>query len=316
MMSEIILQLTGLHKDFRTEDDRLLKAVNDVSLSVQKGERVAIVGESGCGKSTLAKLVTHIEEPTSGQIRFMDRDVTSLNRKELRDYRRKVQMVFQQPSEAFSPRMRIGKFLMEPWLNFEKKSRREAKEEALKALDRVKLPREYFNKYPHMLSGGELQRVCIARTLALEPELLICDEATSALDVSIQKEILQLLGEMQEKAGFTILFISHDLAATEEFCTRVVIMYLGEIVEELPCDSLLRDAKHPYTRSLLQSVFRVHESQDNPIRVLAGDPPSPIGERQGCSFCGRCAFTEEICRTTRPCIRQLDEKHMVACHKI
>ncbi len=315
-MSDVIFQLTNLKKDFNTDDGRMLKAVNDVSLTVHKGERVAIVGESGCGKSTMAKLITHIEEPTSGQILFMDQDITSIKGKELREYRKKVQMVFQQPSEAFSSRMKVGQFLMEPWLNFEKKSRREAKEEALKSLDRVKLPREYFNKYPHMLSGGELQRVCVARAISLQPEVLICDEATSALDVSIQGEIVQLLKEEQEKSDFTILFISHDLAITEEFCTRVVIMYLGEIVEILDSECLLRDAQHPYTKSLLQSVFRVFESQDHPIHVLAGDPPSPIGERKGCSFCTRCDKAVDICKSKRPELISVGNDHVVACHLV
>ncbi len=315
-MSDIIFQLKNLKKDFNTDDGRILKAVNDVSLIINKGERVAIVGESGCGKSTLAKLITHIEEPTSGQILFMDRDITSIKGKELRDYRKKIQMVFQQPSEAFSSRMKVGQFLMEPWLNFEKKSRREAREEALKSLDRVKLPREYFDKYPHMLSGGELQRVCVARAIALQPEVLICDEATSALDVSIQREIVQLLEDEQRKSDFTILFISHDLAITEEFCTRVIIMYLGEIVEILDSGCLLKDARHPYTKSLLQSVFRVFDSQDRPIHVLDGDPPSPIGDRQGCSFCSRCDLAVDICKTMRPNLATYEGDHVVACHLV
>lgn len=315
-MSNNILELIGLKKDFLTDDGRMLKAVNQVQLSVKKGERVAIVGESGCGKSTLAKLITHMEEPTDGRVLFMNQDITSIKGKELREYRRKVQMIFQHPSEVFSPRMRVGRFLMEPWLNYEGKNRKEAKQKALQSLDQVKLSREYFDKYPHMLSGGELQRVAVARAIALEPELLICDEATSALDVSIQREMIHLLKKMQEKSNFTILFISHDLASAEDFCEKVVIMYLGKIVEIMKCDCLLRDAKHPYTRSLLQSVFRVHQSQEEPIHILPGEPPSPIGERKGCSFYGRCNFAKDICKMTEPKLQNINEEHMVACHEI
>ncbi len=313
-MNDYVLQLKELRKDFITDEKKELKAVNGVNLSIKKGQRVAIVGESGCGKSTLAKLITHIEKPTSGQILFMGNDITSINKKQLKEYRRRVQMVFQHPSSVFSPRMKVGKFLMEPWLNYEHKSKQEAKAEALKSLDRVKLPKEYFDKYPHMLSGGELQRVAVASAISLDPELLICDEATSALDVSVQREIISLLAQLQEKSKFTILFISHDLAAAEDFCDTVVVMYLGNIVESLKTDCMLKDARHPYTKSLLKSVFRVHDSQTNPIHILQGDPPSPIGLHEGCSFCGRCDYAKDICKTEKPDLRILEDGHSVACH--
>ncbi len=315
-MSNAVLQLIDIKKTFATEDGQQLKAVNGVSLSVNKGERVAIVGESGCGKSTMAKLITHIEEPTEGTILFHGKDVTAIDKKQLREYRKQVQMVFQQPSEVFSPRMKVGTFLMEPWINYEKKSRREAKAEALKALAQVKLPEEYFHKYPHMLSGGELQRVAIARAINLKPEILICDEATSALDVSIQKEIVQLLGDMQKRSDFAILMISHDLALAEEFCDKVAVMYLGRIVEMMPCDCLLKEAKHPYTKALLRSVLRVHESQSDPIRTLEGEPPSPVDVQSGCSFCGRCTYAKDICKTTVPHLHIVAEGHEVACHYV
>ncbi len=313
-MSNAVLQLIDIKKTFATEDGQQLKAVNGVSLSVNKGERVAIVGESGCGKSTMAKLITHIEDSTEGTILFHGHDVTTIDKKQLREYRKQVQMVFQQPSEVFSPRMKVGTFLMEPWINYEKKSRREAKEEALKALAQVKLPAEYFHKYPHMLSGGELQRVAIARAINLKPEILICDEATSALDVSIQKEIVQLLGDMQKKSDFAILMISHDLALAEEFCDKVAVMYLGRIVEMMPCDCLLKEAQHPYTKALLRSVLRVHEAQSDPIRTLEGEPPSPVDVQSGCSFCGRCTYAKDICKTTVPKLHSIAEGHAVACH--
>lgn len=313
-MNNNILQLVNVKKEFDIGRKKKLKAVNDVSLDIKAGECVAIVGESGCGKSTLAKVITHIEEVSAGKIMFEGKDITKIKRDELKRYRRKVQMIFQHPSAVFSPRMKIGTFLMEPWINFEKKSRQEAKDMAYYALERVKLPKEYFNKYPHELSGGELQRVSIARAISLHPQMLICDEVTSALDVSIQKDIIDLLGEHRSEASFAIIFICHDLALVENFCDRVVVMYLGRVVEIMGSKHLKRQAVHPYTKALLDSVFRVHDTQDKDINVLEGEAPSPISLPDGCAFSARCEYATEKCRSECPKLKKNSDGHYVACY--
>lgn len=309
-----ILRLEHVSKVFELKNKDSLKAVSDVSLAMHYGECVAVVGESGCGKSTLAKLVAYIENMTQGKMFFEGRETTDISGKELRDYRRQVQMIFQDPSNVFSPRMKIGTFLMEPWLNFEKKSKAEAKKAALYSLERVGLGKEYMKKYPHQLSGGELQRVSIARAIALHPKLLICDEVTSALDVSIQRQIIDLLYEHQKEANFSILFICHDLALAEDFSDRVVVMYLGRIVEILEGHELKKNAKHPYTQALLASVFSVHDAPDAAIRILPGEPPSPIDLPAGCAFCSRCQYAVDKCKNEAPQMHLLDGMHAVACH--
>lgn len=314
-MSQEILRLEHISKEFEEKDRLKLKAVTDVSLGMAKRECLGIVGESGCGKSTLAKLVTFIEPPTDGKIYFNGEDVTNIKGYELRAYRREVQIIFQNPSNVFSPRMKIGQFLMEPWIHFEKLSKKAAKEQAYYALDRVRLSRDYFNKYPHQLSGGELQRIAIARAIALHPQLLICDEATSALDVSIQKQIIDLLREHQEEADFSILFISHDLALAENFCDRVSVMYLGRIVEVMNGKALRKNAKHPYAKALLESVFSVRDDPDEKIKILQGEPPSPINLPKGCVFCGRCQYATEQCRQKQPDLRDLSGGHLLACYR-
>lgn len=314
-MSQEILRLEHISKEFEEKDRSKLKAVTDVSLGMAKRECLGIVGESGCGKSTLAKLVTFIEPPTDGKIYFNGEDVTNIKGYELRAYRREVQIIFQNPSNVFSPRMKIGQFLMEPWIHFEKLSKKAAKEQAYYALDRVRLSCDYFNKYPHQLSGGELQRIAIARAIALHPQLLICDEATSALDVSIQKQIIDLLREHQEEADFSILFISHDLALAENFCNRVAVMYLGRIVEVMNGKALRKNAKHPYAKALLESVFSVRDDPDEKIKILQGEPPSPINLPEGCVFCGRCQYATEQCRQKQPELRDLGGGHLLACYR-
>lgn len=234
-----IIRLENVSKTFDLRYHKTLRAVDNVSLSLHKGICTAIVGESGCGKSTLARMVTLLEPVTDGMIYYKNEPIggmqngrnIALRGEKLREYRRNVQMIFQDPANVFSPRMKIGTFLMEPWIHFEKKSKEEAREMAYYSLKRVYLGEEYFDKYPHQLSGGELQRIAIARAIALHPEVLICDEATSALDVSIQQEIMALLKEHQDETNYAILFISHDLALVENFSQQVVVMYLGRIVE-------------------------------------------------------------------------------------
>ena len=311
-----ILIIDGVSKEFTVEKKKTLKAVSDISLSLARGEQVAIVGESGCGKSTLAKLVACMEKVSSGKVIFDGDDITNIKGAKLKEYRRHVQMIFQDPSGVFSPRMRIGTFLMEPWINFERMSRQQAKEKAIESLERVSLTEEYFKKYPHQLSGGELQRVAIARAISLKPKLLICDEATSALDVSIQRSILELLNEYHEETRFSNLLISHDLALAEDFCDRVAVMYLGRIVEILDAKALRRNARHPYTKALLDSVFSIHDPKDKKINVLKGEPPSPIDLPEGCAFRDRCGCKSDHCAKAAPELKSLEGVHHVACFDI
>lgn len=293
-----------------------LRAVWDMNLSIARGECVAIVGESGCGKSTFARMAAGIEPVSDGEILYQGKKIADFHRNELREFRRRVQMIFQEPGSVFSPKMRIGAFLMEPWINFEKKSRREAREMALYGLERVGLSGEYFSRYPHQLSGGELQRIAIARAIALHPNLLICDEATSALDVSVQREVIDLLKEHQREADFAVLFICHDLALAEDFGNRVVVMYLGCVMEILEGKELKRNAEHPYTRALLDSVFSIHDDPGNEIYVLPGEPPSPVNLPEGCLFCARCGRAGDICRREAPKLRCRGGEHWVACHML
>ncbi len=230
-MEKQILKLSHVTREFELKSGEKLRAVTDVSLSVGQGEFVFVAGESGCGKSTLVKMAALLEPVTQGRILFEGEDVTGLRGKGLRQYRRQVQIVLQDPENVCAPRMKVGRFLMEPWINFERKSRKEARDMALYSLERVGLSEEFFHRYPHQLSGGQLQRVSIARAIALHPRLLICDEATSALDVSVQRQILELLKEHQRETGYGVLFICHDLAVAEALGTRVAVMYLGRVVE-------------------------------------------------------------------------------------
>ncbi len=308
-----LLELSHICKEFELKQGERLKAVADVTLSVEKGEWVFVAGESGCGKSTLVRLAARTEPLTSGKVLFEGKDLTSAREKELRWYRRQAQVVFQDPGDVCSPRMKVGRFLMEPWINFEKKTRREAKEMALYALERVGLSKEFFEKYPHQLSGGEMQRVAVARAIALHPALLICDEATSALDVSVQRQIIHLLREHQRETGVGILFICHDLALAENFGDRVAVMYLGHIVEVMAGNDLRKHARHPYTRALLDSVLSVRSDRQKPIPVLPGEPPSPVNLREGCVFRSRCRYAEEVCARKMPGPREVGDGHWAAC---
>lgn len=308
-----VLVLDHVSKSYEMKDGRHLTAVRDVSLTMKSGECLAIIGESGCGKSTLARLAAHLEPPDSGKIIYQGVPVHRLYKKGFKEYRRQVQLVFQNPASVFSPRMRIGTFLMEPWINYEKKSRKEAAELARYSLKRVGLPEEYFHKYPHQLSGGELQRAVIARAIAIHPQLLICDEATSALDVSVQKQIMDLLREHQQEAGISVLFISHDLALAENFGDRIAVMYLGEIVEWLEGQHLRKYAAHPYTRALLDSVFSVYDDPHREIPILPGEPPDPTELHTGCVFSGRCKKAKPECYQKKPQMREISPGHQVSC---
>ena len=308
-----LVEISHLHKTFYV-GKRKLAAVSNVSLSLKKGECLGIVGESGCGKSTLIRMIIGALRPTSGQVLVNGADYWSLKRRERRAFHRRVQVVFQEPASSFSPRMKVGAYLMEPRMNYDRISRKEAAKEAVGLLDMIGLPAEFMGRYPHELSGGQLQRVAIARALSIMPDLLVCDEATGALDVSVQDQVARLLVKLQEEREIACLFIGHDLALVRSVSQRIAVMYLGQVVEILNSETLERDAVHPYTKALLGAVLDVYCDQEKELPLLRGDPPSPLEVPKGCVFGGRCPVCEEKCMEEKPQLCEVEKSHFVACH--
>jgi oligopeptide/dipeptide ABC transporter ATP-binding protein len=292
-----------------------IRAVDGVSFTVEAGEAVGLVGESGCGKTTLGRAVLRLVEPTGGRVVFAGTDLTPLNRRELRPWRRQFQMIFQDPFSSLNPRMTVGESLGEALdihrLAPERATRRARIAELLR---RVGLDPAGADRYPHEFSGGQRQRLGIARALAVEPRLLVCDEPVSALDVSVQAQIINLLSDLQRARGLACLFISHDLAVVEHLCQRILVMYLGRVVESGVARELCRAPRHPYTQALLSAVPVVDPDAKRQRIVLGGDVPSPLDPPTGCPFHPRCPVAEARCRTERPALRQLDDGRQVACH--
>ena len=293
-----------------------IKAVDGVSLTIERGETLGLVGESGCGKSTLGRAILRLYEPTSGRITFDGIDITTMSDSELRPVRRRMQMVFQDPYSSLNPRHSIGRIVGEPLRTHEVASRREVGTRVQELLAVVGLPGDAADRYPHEFSGGQRQRIGLARALALNPQFLVCDEPVSALDVSIQAQIVNLLEELQDKLDLTFLFIAHDLAVVRHISDRIVVMYLGKIVEVAPADGLYENPLHPYTITLLSAIpipDPVVERTRRPIRVQ-GDLPSPANPPPGCRFHTRCPFVQESrCADEEPQLRTVDD-HVVACH--
>ncbi|MGZ9718897.1 ABC transporter ATP-binding protein [Rhizobium miluonense] len=290
-----------------------VRAVDDVSLEILEGETVALVGESGCGKSTLGKSLMRLIDPTSGRVTFKGRDVVAMSGKELQSIRRHIQMIFQDPFASLNPRQTIRTILTAPLAVHGIGDRKSRDAIAASMVAHVGLPSDSLDRYPHEFSGGQRQRIGIARALILQPELVICDEPVSALDLSIQAQILNLLVEMKTELSLSYLFISHDLSVVRYFADRVLVMYLGRIVESAPTARLWSDAKHPYTRALLAAV--PDPSRRKQAAPITGDLPSPHNPPSGCRFHTRCPIATEICRTDDPAYRQMGSGHAVACHQ-
>jgi len=291
-----------------------VKAVDGVSFSLAPGETVGLVGESGCGKSTLARAIMRLVEPTGGEIRLAGEDITHLHGAALRARRRKFQMIFQDPFGSLNPRLTIAEVVGEALdiHGLTDGSAARAKRIA-ELLQSVGLDPHYAQRYPHEFSGGQRQRIGIARALAVEPELIICDEAVSALDVSVQAQIINLLRDLQQQHGLAYLFIAHDLAVVEHISRRVMVMYLGKIVETADAREIIRHPRHPYTQALISAVPEVDPDSKRQRIVLPGDVPSPIHPPGGCPFHPRCPIAVEACRTEIQTLREVEKNHFAAC---
>lgn len=291
-----------------------LKAVDDVSFSVNKGETLGIVGESGCGKSTIARLVLNIDTPTSGSVVFKGRQISGLPPGEWRKLRRQMQYVFQDPLGALDPRMKIFDQVAEPLLIHNVADMSERRDKTAEILRSMDLKDHTFYRYPFELSGGQRQRVVLARALVLNPELLVCDEPVSALDVSIQAQVINLLAELTKRMGLTMIFISHDLSIVRHVCERVAVMYLGKIVESAKGDMLFDSPAHPYTQALLSAIPIPEPGLKRKRTLLKGDPPSPVDLPPGCRFHTRCHMAKQVCTQRIPELKPLKEGQWVACH--
>ena len=310
-MTKNILELKNLYIEYKTakiNEIRTVKAVNGVSLAVKEGETYAIAGESGCGKSTLAKAVMKLVPVKSGDILYMDENINTYNKSEQKEYRRNVQMVFQNPYSSLNPKMKIYEILEEPLIINTDLSKQERRDKVTNVIKKVGLSENHLLLYPHEFSGGQRQRIAIARALILEPKVVVADEPVSALDASIQAQILNMLNELKSEFNLTMIFISHDLSVIKFLADRVGIMYLGELMEEGTTDEIFKNPTHPYTKALLDAIPKFGKSSEN---ILSGDIPTelPIG----CKFSSRCKHSADSCNLTCPEFTNLSETHKVSC---
>jgi oligopeptide transport system ATP-binding protein len=323
---DILLKVQKLTKHFPVIEGSFFRqktgvvhAVDNVSFNVRRGETLGLVGESGCGKSTTGRTILQLYKPTSGAVLFDGVDLVTLNETELRKYRRKMQMIFQDPYASLNPRMTVGEIIGDPLLVYQEvRTKKDIDDKVSELLELVKLDPSHINRYPHEFSGGQRQRIGVARSLALHPELIVCDEPISALDVSIQAQVVNLLVELQKQFNLTYLFIAHDLSMVRHICDRVAVMYLGVIVELAERNEFYHNPLHPYTKALLSAVAipdpRVEEKRKRTI--LKGELPSPINPPSGCRFHTRCPIAKPICTEALPEWREITPGHFTACHLV
>ena len=295
---------------------RQLKAVDGVSFAIPEGKTMGLVGESGCGKTTVGRTILKLYQPTGGKIIFQGEDLTDLTDTQMLPFRKKMQMIFQDPYTSLDPRMTVESIIAEPIRALKLYGPAECRDRVRELIQMVGLKPDHLNRYPHEFSGGQRQRIGIARALAAEPEFIVCDEPISALDVSIQTQVINILEELQERFGFTYLFISHDLSMVRHISHQVGVMYLGNLIEYAPVDELFDHMLHPYTRSLISAVPVADpiQARESSRIVLQGDVPSPIDPPPGCPFKARCAFAREICGQEKPELMDVGGGHKVACH--
>ena len=314
-MAERLLEVSNLVKHFPMGRRQTVKAINDVSFHIDRGETLALVGESGSGKTTVGRCILRLIEPTEGRITFAGAQVDTMSADQLRALRPRVQMVFQEPYDSLNPRMRIRKIVEEPILLGGDMTPAQRHDRVAEVLEMVRLGADSMDKYPHQFSAGEQQRIGIARAIATEPELVVLDEPTSALDVSVRAEILDLLTDLQEDLALSYLLISHDLTAVRRVCHRVAIMYLGKIVERGNADELFEQPLHPYSRALLSSVLYPDPSEQLSRFLLSGEIPSPIDLPPGCHLHGRCPWAVDTCNDAYPDAEELLPGRHVACFR-
>ncbi|OED32875.1 peptide ABC transporter substrate-binding protein [Planococcus maritimus] len=291
-----------------------VKAVDDVSFAIRRGETLGLVGESGCGKSTAGRTILRLMKPTEGEILFEGKDITRLSGSKLQKARRDFQMVFQDPYASLNPTQMVGDIISEPILNYEKRNKKELEQEIKTLLKRVGLPEEAYYKYAHEFSGGQRQRIGIARALALHPKLIVADEPVSALDVSVQSQVLNLLKELQIEFDLTYLFIAHDLSVVKHMSDRIGVMYLGNLVELASNKDLYKEPLHPYTQALISAIPEPNPAKRKERIVLKGDVPSPQTPPAGCPFHTRCPVAMEVCSQQKPVLAEVRPGHQVACH--
>jgi oligopeptide transport system ATP-binding protein len=317
MKMEELVQVRKLVKHFPVEgSDDLVRAVDGVSFDIFQGETLGLVGESGCGKSTVGRCLLRLIEPTSGEIKFEGRDVLSLGKTELREMRRQMQIVFQDPYASLNPRMKVGDIVGEPLVIHDVGTRKERGDRVAELLKKVGLDPDYRKRYSHEFSGGQRQRIGVARTLALNPKLIVADEPVSALDVSVQAQVVNLLQDLQKEFGLAYLFISHGLAVVEHISNRVAVMYLGRIVEIATAADLYARPLHPYTQALLSAIPVPDPNKKRERIVLQGDVPTPINPPSGCRFRTRCPIAIDECARIDPDLREVAPGHTVACIRV
>lgn len=321
-MDDIILDVQNLKKYFPIRGGVFqhtvgyIKAVDGISFQLKRGETLGIVGESGCGKSTAGRTILRLHEITGGKVLFNGQDIAKLSKKELRKKRLEMQMVFQDPYSSLNPRMTVGQIIGEALIDHKLMDKNQAKEKVEEIMEVCGLPSYYINRYPHEFSGGQRQRIGIARALVLDPQFVICDEPVSALDVSIQSQIINLLGDLQKERNFSYIFISHDLSVVEYISNRVAVMYLGNIVELADKNEIFDNPLHPYTKALMSAIPVPDPTRKRERIILSGDLPSPSNPPSGCKFRTRCPMACDKCAKEAPEYRDIGGGHFVACHLV
>lgn len=311
-----LLEIKNLKKYFNTSHG-VLHAVDDVTMNIEKGKTLGIVGESGCGKSTLGKTLIRMHDATSGEVWFDGQEVTSMHQKEFKLMRMRMQMIFQDPYASLDPRMSVSSLIAEPIQTYKlARNKKELEERVMEMMDTVGLARRLSNTYPHELDGGRRQRIGIARALSLNPDFIVCDEPVSALDVSIQAQILNLLMDLQEEKNLTYVFITHDMSVVKHISDDIAVMYLGQVVEKCDSKELFRKTLHPYSKALLSAVPvpSIHNKKERII--LKGEISNPIDPKPCCRFAVRCPYAAEQCFTAEPMLEEVEPNHFVKCHRV